>query len=104
MEKILQYDLAERNQFIDENAHLFWYIKKDALHDISDEVLVEFIMNYGDLDAIRKMFNLLGETKVSEIIGVSIQKVKNKTRQNYRLSILNLFGKYFETKGLLKYS
>jgi hypothetical protein len=92
-----------RNKFIDENAHLFWYIRKDALHDISDEVLVEFIMNYGELEQIKKLFRLLGEPAIAIIIEENIKKVKNKQRQNYRLSLLNLFGKYFEDKGLLKY-
>ncbi|MBI2258834.1 MAG: hypothetical protein HYU67_08050 [Flavobacteriia bacterium] len=93
-----------RNQFIDENIHLFWYIDKTKLLDISDEVLVEFIMNYGDLEHIKRLIELIGEKKVANIINVNLLKVKNKQRQNYRLSILNLIGKYFESKGLLKYS
>ena len=96
--------MKTREQFIDENAVLFWYIKKDKLHAISDEVLVEFILSYADLPQIKELFKIVGEQKVAKIVENNIIKVKEKKRQNYRLSILNMFGKYFESKGLLKYS
>ena len=96
--------MKTREQFIDENAVLFWYIKKDKLHAISDEVLVEFILSYADLPQIKELFNIVGEQKVAKIIEDNLNKVKEHKRQNYRLSILNMFGKYFESKGLLKYS
>lgn len=96
--------MKTREQFIDENAVLFWYIKKDKLHDISDEVLVEFILSYADLTQIKELFEIVGEQKVAKIINDNLTKVKEHKRQNYRLSILNMFGKYFESKGLLKYS
>lgn len=96
--------MKTREQFIDENAVLFWYIKKDKLHDISDEVLVEFILSYADLPQINELFKIVGEQKVAKIIEDNLTKVKQHKRQNYRLSILNMFGKYFESKGLLKYS
>ncbi|MBC7694115.1 MAG: hypothetical protein H7141_01575 [Burkholderiales bacterium] len=96
--------MKTREQFIDENAVLFWYIKKDKLHAISDEVLVEFILSYADLPQIKELFKIVGEQKVAKIVENNIVKVKEKKRQNYRLSILNMFGKYFESKGLLKYS
>lgn len=41
---------------------------------------------------------------MAKIINDNLTKVKEHKRQNYRLSILNMFGKYFESKGLLKYS
>jgi hypothetical protein len=100
----MESKVALRNEFIDDNAHLFWYIKKDALHNISDEVLVEFIMNYGELNQIKRLFDLVGEKKISSLIKLNLDKVKNKERQNYRLSILNLFDKYFQSNGTFKYS
>jgi tRNA threonylcarbamoyladenosine modification (KEOPS) complex Cgi121 subunit len=96
--------MKTREDFIDENAVLFWYIRKDKLHAISDEVLVEFILNYADLKQIREMIKIVGEEKVAKIVEDNIIKVKEKKRQNYRLSILNMFGKYFESKGLFKYT
>ena len=96
--------MKTREQFIDENAVLFWYIKKDKLHNISDEVLVEFILSYADLTQIKELFEIVGEQKVAKIIKDNLTKVKEHKRQNYRLSILNMFGKYIDLKGLLKYS
>ncbi len=96
--------MKTRNQFIDENAHLFWYIRKDKLHAISDEVLVEFILSYADLPQIKELIDIVGEKKVAKIVENNIIKVKKHERQNYRLSTLNMFGKYFESKNLLKYS
>jgi hypothetical protein len=96
--------MKTREQFIDENAVLFWYIRKDKLHAISDEVLVEFILNYADLPQIKEMFKIVGEKKVAKIVEENIIKLKNKTRQNYFKLTLNLFGQYFGTKGLLKHT
>ena len=76
--------MKTREQFIDENASLFWYIQKDKLHSISDEVLVEFILNYADLPQINTLLKIIGEKKVAEIVNKNIQKVKQHKRQNYR--------------------
>lgn len=96
--------MKTREQLIDENAHLFWYIRKDKLHQISDEVLVEFLLNYGDLPQIADMIKIVGEQKVATIVENNIIKVKQQQRQNYFKSTLNLFGLYFESKGLLKHT
>jgi tRNA threonylcarbamoyladenosine modification (KEOPS) complex Cgi121 subunit len=96
--------MKTREQFIDENAVLFWYIRKDKLHAISDEVLVEFILSYADLRQIKELIQIVGEQKVALIIEKNIIKVKENKRQNYFKSTLNLFGQYFESKGLLKHT
>lgn len=96
--------MKSREQFIDENAVLFWYIKKDKLHAISDEVLVEFILSYADLPQIKELFEIVGEQKVADIVEKNIIKVKENIRQNYFKSTLNLFGQYFAAKGLLKHT
>jgi len=96
--------MKTREQLILENEHLFWYIPKEKLLQINDEVLVEFFLNYADLPQIKDLITVLGEKRVAEIVDENIKKVKDNKRQNYRLSVLNMFGKYFETKNLLKYS
>ncbi len=40
---------------IKHNSHLFWYIKKDKLDEISDQLLVETILNYGDWNSVQKL-------------------------------------------------
>lgn len=96
--------MKTREQFIDENAILFWYTRKDKLHAISDEVLVEFILNYADLPQIRELLEIIGEKKVAKIVEKNIIKVKENKRQNYFKSTLNLFGQYFASKGLLEHT
>ena len=66
--------------------------------------MVEFILNFADLPQIKELIEVLGEKKVAKIVEENLNKVRSKKRQNYRLSILNMFGKYFESKGLLKYT
>ena len=38
--------LSNREDFIDEHRALFWYTPEEAKRDISDELLVETILNY----------------------------------------------------------
>jgi hypothetical protein len=44
----------EIKQFIREHSNLFWYTPEDQKEHISQEFLVETILNYGDLDAVKK--------------------------------------------------
>jgi hypothetical protein len=49
--------------FIHDNSALFWYIPENKKEDIDHELLVETILNYGDMEAVLKLFNLLGINK-----------------------------------------
>jgi len=53
----------EIKQFIKENSSLFWWIKEDAKENISINLLVEIILNYGDLESVKKLFSLIGIKK-----------------------------------------
>lgn len=83
----------EVKQFIRENQELFWYIDKTKLEDISHEVLVEFILNYGDLNVVKKLFELLGLDYVAEIF---YKQVAPGRRINYFPKYLNFFKLYFD--------
>jgi hypothetical protein len=50
----------EIKQFIKENSSLFWWIKEDKKENISQEFLVETILNYGDIKSVKKLFELIG--------------------------------------------
>lgn len=39
----------EVKEFIRKHSSLFWNISDDKKEEISEDVLVEFILNYGDL-------------------------------------------------------
>lgn len=79
-------------EFIDNNQHLFWYIKKDALHNISDAVLVEFILNYGNMQAVKDLFAIMGETAVAK----EFSKAIKANRSNYFPQVQNYFNLYFK--------
>lgn len=46
--------------FIREQRDLFWFVPESGLDRISDAVLVETILNYGSMDAVRSLIALLG--------------------------------------------
>lgn len=81
----------EIKQFIKENSSLFWYIPEEKKQDISHEVLVEFILNYGNQKSVKKLFKLLGIRRVAEIF----RKQTNRKRVNYFPSVTNFFNLYF---------
>ena len=62
----------ELKAFILENSSLFWYTPQDKKEDIGPELLVETILNYGDINAVRKLFKIMGIQKVSEVFFSSI--------------------------------
>jgi len=82
----------EIKQFIRENSSLFWYIPEKEKENISHEVLVEFILNYGDEKSVKKLFDLLGIEKVAEIF----YRQSNRPRQNYLKLVKNFFDLYFQ--------
>jgi hypothetical protein len=57
----------ELKSFIRQHSNLFWYTPEDKKEEVSLELLVETILNYGDMEAVKKLFNLLGIKKVAEV-------------------------------------
>ncbi len=82
----------EIKKFIAENSSLFWYIPEDKKQDISHEVLVEFILNYGDEKSVKKLFDLLGIDYVAKIF----REQTNRKRVNYFPQVTNFFNLYFD--------
>ena len=67
-----------REAFIGKNAHLFWYIKKEAIPNISNEVLVEFIFNYGTLEDLKELIKIIGFQELKRVYeGVTDRGVGN---------------------------
>ena len=79
-------------EFIRENSSLFWYIKEDAKENISIELLVETILNYGNEKSVKRLFDLLGIKKVAEIF---YKQISGK-RINYPPRTLHFFNLYFK--------
>jgi len=87
----------EVKAFIRQHSSLFWYIPEDKKEDVSPDVLVEFILNYGDMDAVKGLFSIYGIDKIAEIFFNSIN-LSERRKGNYYELTLNyftiLFNKY----------
>lgn len=83
---------TEIKQFIRKNNNLFWYIPEKKKQDISLDLLVETILNYGDMESVKKLFELIGIKKAFKVFKGQI----NNKRNNYFLPVRNFFELYFE--------
>ena len=84
--------LKTRNKFLQKHKDLFWYMDKSKINEISDEVLVEFILNYGSWDdflALKKMYGILNLTEI--FINISTQQ-----KSNLFPKIEHFFNLYFQ--------
>lgn len=81
----------ELNKFILQNQYLFWYSPKEKLLEMSDEMLMEFLLNYSELSVIKKYFNLIGIKKAKEIFA----KFTGRKKGNLYPEIFNFFMHYF---------
>lgn len=84
----------EIKQFIRDNSSLFWYIPDDKKEDISHELLVETILNYGDMGATIQLFHLIGIKSVSQVFFDSIA-LSNRRKGNYQELTINYFTLIF---------
>ncbi len=82
----------EIKAFIRENSALFWYFKEDEKENINHEILVEFILNFGDDKSVKKLFELLGIDYVADIF----YKQTNRQRVNYFPQVSHFFNLYFK--------
>jgi len=76
--------------FIKERPYLVWGTRN--YENLSEEAIVENVLNYGDIDDVKEMFSILG-VKKSAII---FKKQISQKRNNYRPKIKNYFNLYFK--------
>lgn len=81
----------EIKKFIKENSNLFWWIKEESKENISLNLLVESILNYGNEKSVKRLFELVGIKKVAEIF----HQDTNRKRVNYHPRTINYFNLYF---------
>jgi hypothetical protein len=82
----------EKRQYVAQRRPLFWSVGDDKLHQISDELLVETILNYGTLEDVRALIALMGLKQVAFLFS---QTYKNRSRHNYFPQVANFFDIYF---------
>lgn len=79
--------------FIKKRKHLVWYVKD--VSRLSEDSIVEHVLNYGDWDDVQTLIKILGMNKVSRIFRQK-SKPDKFGRQNYRPEIKHYFQLYFQ--------
>jgi hypothetical protein len=85
----------EIKALIKRNSNLFWYVPEESKEDISPELLVETILNYGDFKTVRQLFDILGIHDVAEIFFNSINSSERR-KGNYQELTRNYFTLLFD--------
>jgi hypothetical protein len=84
----------EVKKYIDDHQHLFWYSPAPKCETVSDELLVEMVLNYGSMDDLRALFAVMGIKSVAKIFFDSIGKSERR-KGNYHELTLNYFTLLF---------
>lgn len=84
--------MTVKEAYIRQRRPLFWSVSDEKLSNISDELMVETILNYGNLDDVRELFKVLGLKQVAAIFR---KTSVNRVRHNYFPEVLNFFSLYF---------
>jgi len=84
----------EVRKYIDDHQHLFWYSPAPKGETVSDELLVEMMLNYGSMDDLRALFAVMGIKNVANIFFDSIGKSERR-KGNYHELTLNYFTLLF---------
>jgi hypothetical protein len=84
----------EIKKFIDDHQYLFWYSPAPKSETVSDELLVEMVLNYGSMDDVRGLFTVMGINGVAKIFFDSIGKSERR-KGNYHELTLNYFTLLF---------
>ena len=88
----MQENSPEIKQFIREHSNLFWYTPEDQKESISHELLIETILNYGDLEMIKKLFGLMGIKHGAQVF----RNMTGRKKLNFYPEIYNYFSLYFD--------
>lgn len=76
--------------FIKKRPYLIWHTKNYS--GLSQEAIVEAVLNYGNFDDFKKLINILGIKKTARIF----KKETIKKRSNLRPEVKNYFELYFK--------
>jgi hypothetical protein len=80
--------------FIRQQSPLFWYIAEEHKENISKEFLVETVLNYGDLNAVRQLINLMGIDEVADLFFAMINK-SDRSKGNFHELTIHFFTLFF---------
>lgn len=80
-------------EYIEARKNLFWSVGENDKKNISEILLVETILNYGTLEDVRELINVLG---LKETAGIFYKSTENRLRKNYFPQVENFFKLYFD--------
>ena len=78
----------ERDRFIDRHSSLFWYTPEEDKHGVSDDLLVESVLNYGTLDDFRELRSLMTPRRLAKVFF----SARGRKVGNYHPEIRNFFS------------
>lgn len=82
----------EIKNLIYKNRQLFWWVPEKDRGNLSVNSLVEAILNYGNEQNVRELFDLIGIRQVADIF---YQQISGQ-RTNYFPQVINFFDLYFK--------
>ena len=78
----------EIKALIREHSSLFWYIPEDKKEEISNELLLETILNYGTLANCLHLIEMFGRNNALRVL----QNAKGRKKMNYYPEVYNFFN------------
>jgi hypothetical protein len=82
----------ELRAFIREHGYLWWWVPEGRKERLSLNSVVEAVLNYGTEKSVKRLFELIGMERVSEIFF----KQLSGRRPNYNKLTVHFFKLYFQ--------
>ena len=89
--------MTEKETYVRSRRPLFWSVSDHKLSGISNELLVETVLNFGTLNDVRDLIQLLG---LQQTAATFYKTTTNRPRHNYFPEVANFFRLYFNRHAL----
>ena len=82
----------EIKKIIEDHQELFWYSPAPKSETVTDELLVETILNYGTMKDVQELFNIVNVANVASIF----RGMTGRKKLNIYPELYNYFNFYFD--------
>jgi hypothetical protein len=89
----------EVKKYIENHQDLFWYTPQPKSEKVTDDLLVETILNYGTMDDVRELFRVMGMKNVAKIF-YETTSLSERRKGNYFELVYNYFNLFFSRYAL----
>ena len=86
-------DRSALKRFIKQNADLWWHIPEEKKQNLPVEIILEYVLNYGNEKIINRLFKIIS---IQEAAKIFFAQTTNRKRVNYHPRTLNYFTLYFK--------